>query len=112
MRRTVTFNISGQAMNVIMGSDLYEHPEQYDPTGCVEVREAAEALRYGDVTRRGRGVTHEITATPAAAAVILNYCQTVGATFRAQEDLGTRRDGDALLLVADRIMWRLKELAG
>lgn len=107
---TIRFNISGQAMNVITGSDLFKHPDRYDP-GCQYAKEAAEALRYTDVIRRGRGKTHEVVMSPEAANVIQSYCDTTGKLLKTQAELADRRDGDALLLVADRIMWKLRELA-
>jgi len=105
-RRTVTFNISGTAMDVIVGSSMYEEPES-DPLS----QEVAEALRYADEGVRGRGRTYEVVTTPDAAVVIMEYCQTVGGSLKGTGDPDNQRDSTALLIAADRIYWKLKELA-
>lgn len=107
LRRTITFQISGRAMDVISGSSMYEQPDLSDPLE----REVAEALRYADEGVRGKGRTYTVTTTPDAATVIMEYCQTVGGMTKGSSDPDNRRDGSALLIVADRIFWKLKELA-
>lgn len=110
MRRTVTFNISAQAMQVIADSDLFKHPARYNP-GCQDTKEASEALRYPDVIRRGQGHTNIVVMSPGAARIVMEYCDTSGRTLKLDRDLAVRTDGNALLVVADRIMWKLKELS-
>lgn len=107
-RVTVTANINGQAFAVIEGSSLYEEPDLTDPIA----KEACEALRFADVGVRGRGKTYEITCSPEAATMIMDYCRKTGELFKSGADLATRRDGDALLLAADRIYYKLREVNG
>lgn len=112
--RGVTFNISGRAWDVIAASTLYGDPASY-AAGDRNVAEASTSLRQADGRVCGRGRTYEVNTSPAAAKVIQEYCQTTGdskiASGGGGKDLAVKLDGDALLVVADRIYWRLRELS-
>ncbi|MFF1820363.1 hypothetical protein ACFVWG_23865 [Kribbella sp. NPDC058245] len=107
---SVKFNIGGQAMAVIEGSSLYEDPDTYDRSNLA-TRQASEALRAAEVRKLGRGTTYLVETTQAAAMVIMDYCRTSGEIFRGSDVLAIKRDGDALLVVADRIAGRLTEMS-
>lgn len=105
---SVTFNINGRAMSVIERSPLYRD----DPGPATDPvhREATEALRYADVGTRGKGKTYEVTCSPVAATVIMDFCLTTGNLLRVSGEQEKKRDGDALLVAADRAYWKLREL--
>ncbi|MFD7157921.1 hypothetical protein ACXJJ3_08910 [Kribbella sp. WER1] len=111
VKPSVTFNINGLAWKVIEGSALYKEPDLY-ARGDEDAKEACEALHYADVGVRGRGKTYEIATTVAAATVIMEYCRNTGNTFKTSGNLQTRRDGEALLVAADRIYYKIREVNG
>jgi hypothetical protein len=101
--QNLTIKVSGQAMGVIEGSEIYYSPDRYDG-GTQGAHDAYLALRAAKVQRAGRGRSYTITTTRAGAAVLLDYCATVGETFaQGDVDADTRAEGRALLLVAGRI---------
>lgn len=99
----VTFRISGKAMVVIEGSEIYYSPEKYDG-GTQGAQDAFTALRSATVRRAGRGRSYIVTTTIAGADTIADYCETVGSTFVGFDgDPEAKADGRALLAVAERI---------
>lgn len=98
---TIRFNVSGVARSTISGSELMQRPHLYD--GSPEAVRAGEALNTAAARKMGSGYTYLVTCDVAAAAVIRDYCETVGQTFVGELDAETKRDGRALLAVAERI---------
>lgn len=97
----VTFPVSDTAMSQIQGSELYGRPHMYD-SGQATL-DASAALHSARRVRRGRGTSHLVTASPAAAEVIRDYCATVGEGFTMEDEPETRADGRALMKVAQTI---------
>lgn len=98
----LTFAVSGVAMSTISGSDLYQR-WQYDGDMPAASARAGEALATAPSRKSGRGETYTVTCDIAAAYVVWSYCDSVGSTFRMETDADTRKDGAALLAVAERI---------
>lgn len=95
-----TFNISGVAMSVISGSDLYQSGGWDGSPACAR---AQQALVGAERRKTGAGHTYIVRADLLAAGIIWAYCESVGSTFIREDDPETRRDGRALLAVAERI---------
>ena len=95
-----TFNISGVAMSVISGSDLYQSGGWDGSPACAR---AQQALVGAERRATGAGHTYIVRADLLAAGIIWAYCESVGSTFIRENDSDTRRDGRALLAVAERI---------
>jgi hypothetical protein len=110
---TITYRISGTAMATIEGSELYQRPHLYtseaDPSYAASLR-AGKALQQAESRRFGRGRSYLVTSDRAAADVIADYFETVGASFAGQMDLDTRAEGRALLSAAARIREALKRV--
>lgn len=96
-----TFRISGAAMGMIEGSELYQRPERYAPgQGPLDANAALHAA-FG--RRQGKGWSYEVTVSEAGAQVIRDYCQTVGETLGMERDEHARREARALLVVVGNI---------
>jgi hypothetical protein len=103
---TFTVAVPGTAMSTIEGSDLYQRPDVYarDPERRAHAERAAIALRQARPRRNGGGVSYPVTLDVLAAAVVRDYCDTVGSTFAAQGGgRETQAEGRSLLRVAARI---------
>lgn len=106
----LTIRISGKAMSTIEGSELSSDAVKYDG-GTQGAHDALEGLRAARGHRQGKGLTYEVDVTPEGAAVIEDYCRTVGETFASETEAETRTEGRTLLKVADRIAAQLEGLA-
>lgn len=105
-----TFAVSGMAMSVIDGSEIYSNPVNYDG-GSQGAKDAMDGLRSAEVRRVGKGRSYRVTTTREGAETIEDYCRTVGESFLGgtDDDPETRADGRALIIVADRIRALLKD---
>lgn len=99
-----TFLLSGKAMTTIQQAhDLYDTPQTYrdetdDDFGAA--RRASAALQAAPRRQRGKGYQYAVTCDAEAAAVIADYCQSLGDRYATQTGPD---DGAALLTAADRI---------
>lgn len=99
----ITFTISGKAMEVIQGSEIYHDAAKYDPDDPATPR-ATAALQNAIRRRRGKGSSYEISCDTEAAEVIRDYCATVGESLLGgASDPDDRADGRALLAAEERI---------
>lgn len=98
----LTFRVSGKAMLIMDGSELTNDPVKYDG-GSVGAHDAYAALSASQPSRRGKGTSYLVTATPEGAEVISDYCWVVGSTFVYETEAETRADGRALIKVHDQI---------
>lgn len=104
----LTIRIGGAAMSTMQGSEITSDPVAYDG-GSKGARDAYEALTHATGRRAGRGWTYTTETSADGAAVIADYCRTVGETFAAESELETKAEGRALLIVAERIEEQLRE---
>lgn len=102
MTEALTFRVSGSAMSTMQGSELTNNPVAYDG-GSRGARDAYESLTHAHGKPCGKGWTYTVTTTRDGAAVIEDYCRTVGETFAMETEPETKAEGRALLLVADRV---------
>ena len=99
----ITFTVSGKAMGVIHGSEIYLDPAKYDDTDPA-VALASSALRRAESRRRGKGWSFVITCEPEAAEVIRDFCATVGQSYLGgSDDPEARAEGRALFTAEERI---------
>lgn len=99
----ISFTISGKAMGVIQGSELYLDPAKYDPTDPA-TPQATAALRSAKRRRAGKGSSYMITCDRAAAEIIRQYCEQVGQSFLGGDtDSETRAEGRALVAAEGRV---------
>jgi hypothetical protein len=98
--KMIKFNVSGQSMTIMEGSEITINPVHYDG-GSQGARDAFEALKHPDRKRVGRGITYVVETTRAGAETIKDYCETVGESFiGGADDPEVRADGRALLRTA------------
>ena len=98
----ISFNISGKAMGVIEGSELYLDAAKYDDDPATP--RATAALRSAERRRRGKGFSYLVTCDREAADIIRDYCATVGqGLMLGSSDDDARADGRALLATEERI---------
>ena len=101
--------LSGVVMGEIEGSELYYDPAKYNG-GTAAAVEAHTAIRGAIKRRQGRGWTYLIDVSREAAAVIIEYCSTVGGTLAMfSTDPADRSAGRALLRAARKIETQLNE---
>lgn len=105
-QRTVTFQVSGAAMDIIANSAIFKQHHSSDPL----VREVALGLREAEEGIRGVGRTYTVWTSIQAAKVIMDFCTAVGRELKAEPEKQRKVSGQALLIVADRIYWKLKEM--
>jgi hypothetical protein len=96
------FQVSGQAMSMMEGSELMLDPVKYDG-GTIGAHHAYSALIHAPGRRCGKGWTYTVDVTRLGAEVIEDYCRTVGDGLTGDGDPENHSDGRALLVVADRI---------
>lgn len=111
----ITFEISGKAMGVIRGSEIYLSPaptsrwhiSTYDDQPAAH--RATGALVAATSRKRGKGYTYTVRADRGAAEMIRDFCATVGDSYLGgTDDPEARAEGRALHVAAGRITLAIK----